>query len=133
MNDSAQIILDFTHTNNVTKIVAGKPLCPRWQEYLRGSLVDYLIHKSGDVDIHVGTGSDALSFLADKNPLKPHSPIYKYLLSFLLVVIATVVGLLVRGRISSINLILVYLLAVVIAEVYLGCAPDDFPASIRWL
>jgi len=123
MNATAQVIMEFAHKNNTTKIVTGKPLRPRWQEYLRGSLVDNLIHKSGDIDIYVVTSSDAPSFPADENPLKLHSPIYKYLLSFLLVVISTVVGFLVGGRISSINLIMMYLLAVVVAAVYLGRGP----------
>jgi two-component system sensor histidine kinase KdpD len=123
MGATAQVIIDFAHKNNITKIVAGKPLRPRWQEFVRGSLVDNLIHKSGDIDIHVVTSSDQPSFPADENPLKLHSPIYKYLLSFLLVAASTIVGFLVGGRISSINLIMLYLLAVVIAAVYLGRGP----------
>ena len=123
MNATAQVILDFAHKHNVTKIVTGKPLRPRWQELLRGSLVDNLIHKSGDIDIHVVTSSDAPSFPADENPLKLHSPIYKYLLSVLLVVVSTVVGFLIGGRISSTNLVMVYLLAVVVAAIYLGRGP----------
>jgi len=123
MKATAQVIMDFAHKHNVTKIVTGKPLRPRWQEYLRGSLVDNLIHKSGDIDIYVVTSSDVPTFPADENPLKLHSPIYKYLLSFLLVVIATVVGFLIGGRVSSTNIVMVYLLAVVVAAVYLGRGP----------
>jgi two-component system, OmpR family, sensor histidine kinase KdpD len=33
MDAVAQTIIDFAHKNNITKIVAGKPLRPRWQEY----------------------------------------------------------------------------------------------------
>ena len=97
MNATAQVIMDFARKNNVTKILAGKPLRPRWQEFLRGSLVDKLIHKSGDIDIYVVTSSDQPSFPAEESPLKLHSPVYKYFLSFLLVVLATVVGFPDRG------------------------------------
>jgi two-component system sensor histidine kinase KdpD len=52
---TAQTIMEFARKNNITKIIVGKPLRPRWQEFLRGSLVDHLIHKSGDIDIYVVT------------------------------------------------------------------------------
>lgn len=119
----AQAVMDFAHKNNITKIVAGKPLRPRWQELLRGSLVDSLIHKSGDIDVYVVTSTDAPSFPKDENPLKLHSSIYKYVISFLMVTIATVIGFWIGGRISPTNLVMVYLLVVVIAAVYLGRGP----------
>jgi two-component system sensor histidine kinase KdpD len=48
-----ETIINYAHQHNVTKIIAGKPLRPRWLELLRGSLVDQLIHHSGDIDIYV--------------------------------------------------------------------------------
>ena len=47
MDSVSQTVIEFAHKNNITKIVMGKPLRPRWQELIRGSLVDKLIHKSG--------------------------------------------------------------------------------------
>lgn len=119
----AQAVMDFAHKNNITKIVAGKPLRPRWQELLRGSLVDSLIHKSGDIDVYVVTSTDAPSFPKDESPLKLHSSIYKYVISFLMVTIATVIGFWIGGRIEATNLVMLYLLVVVIAAVYLGRGP----------
>jgi two-component system sensor histidine kinase KdpD len=119
----SQTIIDFAHKNNITKIVAGKPLRPRWQEYLRGSLVDKLIHKSGDIDVYVVTSSDAPSFPADEHPLKLHSPFSRYLWSIVLVAVATVIGLLIRRNIEPTNLVMVYLLAVVVAATNLGRGP----------
>ena len=45
--------MNFARKNNVTKIVAGKPMRPRWMELLRGSFVDELIHRSDDIDIYI--------------------------------------------------------------------------------
>lgn len=123
MESTSQAVIDFAHKNNITKIVAGKPLRPRWQELLRGSLVDKLIHKSGDIDIYVVTSSDAPSFPADESPLKLHSPIYKYIFSFILVFVATITGFLIGGRIEPTNLVMLYLLAVVLTAIYLGRGP----------
>jgi len=123
MDSVSQTIIEFAHKNNVTKIVAGKPLRPRWQELLRGSLVDTLIHQSGDIDVYVVTSADKPSFPADEHPLKIHSPLIRYVWSLLLVVAATLVGFVVGGKIEPTNLVMVFLLAVVIAAVYLGRGP----------
>lgn len=119
----AQVIIDFAHKNNITKIIVGKPLRPRWQEFLRGSLVDKLIHKSGDIDVYVVTSTDKPSFPADEHPLKLHSPINRYIWSLILVIAATIIGFAIGGRISPTNLVMVYLLAVVVAAIYLGRGP----------
>jgi two-component system sensor histidine kinase KdpD len=123
MDAVSQTIIEFAHKNNITKIVAGKPLRPRWQEILRGSLVDKLIHKSGDIDVYVVTSSDSPSFPIDEHPLKLHSPISRYLWSTGLVIVATAIGYLIGGDIEATNLVMIYLLAVVIAAIYLGRGP----------
>jgi two-component system sensor histidine kinase KdpD len=123
MESVSQTIIDFAHKNNITKIVTGKPLRPRWQEFLRGSLVDTLIRKSGDVDVYVVTSADKPSFPVDEHPLKLHSPISRYLWSIFLVSAATAVGFVIGRNIEATNLVMVYLLAVVLAAVYLGRGP----------
>jgi two-component system sensor histidine kinase KdpD len=120
---TSEIIMDFARKNNITKIILGKPLRPRWQEFLRGSLVDKLIHKSGDIDIYVVTSSDQPSMPPEENPLRLHSPLPRYLWSLILVAVATAIGFLIGGRISGTNIVMVYLLTVVIAAVYLGRGP----------
>jgi len=130
MDAVAQTAIDFAHKNNITKIVAGKPLRPLWQEFLRGSLVDKLIHKSGDIDVYVVTSADKPSFPADESPLKLHSPLNRYGWSLLLVVLASVVGYLFHGRVEPTNLVMIYLLAVVFAAVNLGRGPAIFASLL---
>ncbi len=120
---TTQTIMEFAHKNNVTKIIAGKPLRPRWQEFMHGSLVDHLIHESGDIDVYVVTSSDRPTIPPEENPLQLHSPLSRYLWSLLLLIAATVVGKLLGGSIEPTNLVMVYLLIVVIAAVYLGRGP----------
>ena len=43
------IVIEYARSHNITKIIAGKPLRPRWQELLQGSVVDRLIRGSGPV------------------------------------------------------------------------------------
>ncbi|MBN8581916.1 MAG: sensor histidine kinase KdpD [Anaerolineae bacterium] len=130
MDAVSQTVIDFAHKNNITKIVAGKPLRPRWQEMIRGSLVDKLIHKSGDIDVYVVTSADKPSAPAEESPLRLHSSVNRYLWSLFLVALATGVGVLIGGRIEATNLVMVYLLAVVFAAVYLGRGPAIFASFI---
>jgi two-component system sensor histidine kinase KdpD len=55
--------------------------------------------------------------------LKLHSPLGRYLWSIALVTFATAIGLLIRGKLEATNLVMVYLLAVVVAAIYLGRGP----------
>ncbi len=126
----SKTVIDFAHKNNITKIVAGKPLRPRWQEFLRGSLVDKLIHQSGDIDVYVVTSSDKPSAPPEESPLRLHSSISRYLWSLVLVGVATGIGALIGGRIEATNLVMVYLLAVVIAAIYLGRGPAIFASFL---
>jgi len=60
--------------HNITKIIAGKPLRPLWQELFRSSLVDQLIHHSGNIDVYVissAAGSTQPIILSNFNPIAP--------------------------------------------------------------
>jgi len=39
-----EAVLGYAHKHNVSKIVVGKPIRPRWREALSGSVVDRLIY-----------------------------------------------------------------------------------------
>ena len=49
----AQELLTYARSRNVTKIIVGKPVRSWWKEWVFGSVVSDLIHKSGDIDIYV--------------------------------------------------------------------------------
>ncbi len=51
-------VLDLARQRNVTKIIVGKSGRPRWLEVLRGSIVDDLIRRSGDIDVYVIRGDE---------------------------------------------------------------------------
>ncbi|HUH96117.1 MAG TPA: sensor histidine kinase KdpD [Anaerolineales bacterium] len=120
----AYAVINFAHKNNVTKIVAGKPMRPRWMEFLRGSFVDELIHQSGNIDIYVVPSSEPARMPPEENPFHPRSPLLSYLSSLVLVTGATGLGYLIGNSISPTNLVMVYLLAVVVSAVYLGRGPS---------
>ncbi len=61
--DVVEGVLDLARQRNVTKLVVGKSARPRWRELLRGSIVDQMVQKSGDIDVYVirGEGGAAKS------------------------------------------------------------------------
>ena len=117
-------VIEFARKHNITKIVVGKPLRPRWQEWLTGTLVNQLIRTSGDIDIYVISAQAELSQPTVPVNWQPHRPLGRYLLSLAMVAVSTILGLLVRGRLDPTNLVMLYLLTVVISAVFLGRGPS---------
>jgi two-component system sensor histidine kinase KdpD len=52
----ADELIAYAQGHNITKIVIGKPQRPRWRDLLFGSVVDDLVRRSGDIEIHVIRG-----------------------------------------------------------------------------
>ena len=119
-----EAVLEYAHRNNVTKIVVGKPLRPRWQEWLAGSVVERLIHASGDIDIYVISSQPEVQKVIVPASWRPHGPWWRYMVSLGLVALATLMGLSVRGQLEPANLVMLYLATVVIAAIYLGRGPS---------
>lgn len=119
----AQTVIDYAHRHNVTKVIAGKPIRPRWLDLLNNSLVDQIIDLSGNIDVYV------ISSAAEPPPplitstLRPHQPWRRYLESFGWVAATTLLSEIFRTFISPTNLVMLYLLAVVIVALRLGRGP----------
>jgi two-component system sensor histidine kinase KdpD len=121
----AETTLQYAHAHNVTKIIVGKPPRSRWEDWLRGSVVDQLIHASGPIDVYVISGEAKMSSpAAETRAWLPHRPWRRYLQSILLVALATLIGQPVSLFLSPTNLVMLYLVAVVIAAVFLGRGPS---------
>ncbi|RPH75440.1 sensor histidine kinase KdpD, partial [bacterium] len=119
-----ETLLQYAREHNITKIILGKPVRPRWKEILFGSIVDEIVRMSGDIDIYISSVPGDSQPLVREVSWQPHRPWSRYLWAVLLVLAATGIGALFQRRISPTNLVMVYLLAVVIAAVYLGRGPS---------
>ncbi len=121
---AAQVLLDYARTHNVTRIIVGKPIRPRWQELLRPSFIDRLIRQSGTIDVFVVSGEGSTRAVSGAREFFPHRPLRRYLLSLLLVAAVTGLGYLIRDFVAPTNLVMLYLLAVVLAAANLGRGPS---------
>ena len=125
-----QAIIEYAIRHNVTRIVVGKPTKPRWRELLRPPIVDQIIRLSGSIHVHVVSFKQET--IRQKSPVVPppkRGSWSDYLVSLTLVAAATVLSSLVRPYISPINLVMVYLLAVVLAAVRFGLKPAILTAA----
>lgn len=121
--DVVAALMDFARAHNITKIIVGKPIRPRWQEIVRHALADQLIRASGEVDVYVISADVERAPTFTPQGWLPHRPYTRYLLASLLVAGATALSFLIDPILSQTNLVMFYLLAVVLAAVYLGRGP----------
>jgi two-component system sensor histidine kinase KdpD len=127
----AQTAIEYARKHNITRIIIGKTLRPRWQEFLFGSVVDQLIHDSGTIDVYVISSSEKTSEKPGKmEPLLPASPPRGYLYSLALIALITFIGWFLKSVISPANLIILYLLAVVVAAFFWGLRPAIMTAVV---
>ncbi len=119
----AETIINYARRHNITKIIIGKSQRSPWLELLRGSIVDQLIRLSGPIDIYLVNSETQPLLKKAVEAWQPHHPLRRYLWGLLLVAVATGLSSLIAPFISPTNLIVVYLLAVVMAAVYLGRGP----------
>lgn len=159
-NDVVDAALGYARQHNITKIIAGKPLHPRWREWLQPSIVDRLIRQSGAIDVYVISGEPVATAPSPQQwPRLQFS--WGYLQSLGLVVVATAIGLaldptltlarfalwrtmLITGArppfltlpdpgLEPTNLAMIFLATVVIAALTLGRGPAVLAAVVSSL
>jgi len=119
----ADTVLDFARKHNVTKIVIGARVRPRWHDLFRVSLVEDLVRSSGDIDVFIISDSARHADRPALRSLTVPVPWRSYGLSAALVILATLAGLPLRGRVEPTNLVMFYLAAVLVAALSLGRRP----------
>jgi two-component system sensor histidine kinase KdpD len=117
-------VIRFARENSITKIIIGKPLRARWQEVVFGSPVDEILHKSGTIDVYIITDSEGPLRRGFPSRWKPHAPWSRYLMSVVLIAVVTLLGVPIHLWIEPTNLVMIYLLAVILAALYLGRGPS---------
>jgi two-component system, OmpR family, sensor histidine kinase KdpD len=119
----AEELVAYAQRRNVTKILIGKPLRPRWREILFGSVVDDVIRKSGEIDVNVITGEGQPAADNYKSTVREIIDSAAYGKALLVVVVATLATSVMFQRFALVNLLMIYQLAVVIVAVGYGRGP----------
>lgn len=126
----ASVAVDYARRHNVTKIVVGKPLAPRWKRLLRGTVVDQIVQASGPIDVYVISGEPEAARVAVPDGSQPRPPWRRFAWAALLVLLGSLFGSLLRRFLAPTNLVMIYLLVVVVAALYLGRGPSVLAAVL---
>ena len=121
----AEELLNYARSRNVTKIIVGKPVRSLWKEWVFGSVVSDLVHRSGDIDIYVITGEAGEGEpLSRRTFLKRSSSLRKYAYAALGIGAATAVAWCMFPYFATANLIMMYLIAVIVIASRWGRGPS---------
>lgn len=93
----AESIVAYARAQNVTKILIGKTLQPKWQRILFGSLVDELIERSGDIDVYVIHGQELVPAASNDERPAPKLTAWPFVAATSLVSLAGAVASLLRS------------------------------------
>ncbi len=121
--NAAEAIVEYARQHNITKIVAGKPLRPRWFEMLRGTVIDQIIRESGKIDVYVVSEGAEQPRSEILKPWTPHPPLIRYFASLGLIALVSLASYPLSKFLDPTNLVMLYLMGVVIAAVFLGRGP----------
>ena len=127
----SEALLSYARKNNVTRIVLGKPTHSRLRDRLRGSLLNEVVRGSGDIDVHVISGTT-------EQPSRPSSrPRFSkinwsrgYAWSVLVIGFTTVSAALLRAAFHVPDLEMLYLLAVVVTAMRWSRGPSVLAAAL---
>ena len=119
-HDIAGEVLRYAEQRNVSLIVVGKPIRPKWKEIVYGSVVDEMVRRSGDINVHVITAFEEVpDGKRVAKPLDAGSP-SGYAAAVGLTALITVVCSFLYGRIERSNLVMLYLLGVALVASRFG-------------
>jgi two-component system sensor histidine kinase KdpD len=122
-DSAADAVTEYARKHHITKIIVGRPTRPRWREWRRGSFVDQILRQSKEIDVYVVSDPGRIQKGKKIARQASRSPWSSYLASLLLVAGATAAGGMVSSFLSPINLVMIFLLAVVVASLLLGFRP----------
>jgi two-component system sensor histidine kinase KdpD len=122
--NAAEEIVRYARDRNVTRIIVGKSLQPRWKEFLRGSLVYELTRRSGDIDVYVTSGDIDEGEQVPAPPPPAREPLRPYLYTAAIIAVCTAIGWLMFQRFADTNIVMVYLIGIVAVSLRFGRGPS---------
>jgi two-component system sensor histidine kinase KdpD len=127
----AEALLAFARERNVSRIVVGKPLHPRWRDRLKGSLLDEIVRESSGIEVMVIPGDPGAP---RPRALLPQTPEVRrrrqYVSSAGVVLLSTLVCWAMHERFDKSNLVMVYLLGVAVVATRYGRRPSALAAVL---
>jgi two-component system sensor histidine kinase KdpD len=130
-NDVGETLLRLARQHNVTQIVIGKPLGSRWRNVWKPDVLQWLIRKSGNIDIHMIPAEEMVPLQHPSLEERfARAPWRGFGWALLITAGVTIFSLAVSGYTGYSAVALFYLLAVVLAGTRLRRGPTLFLAAL---
>jgi len=133
-NDVAGEILHFARSNNITRIVIGKPLRSMLAEYFKGSPVTKLLYSRSEFELHMITPT------ADTRERTQSAPSGKisvnlshYLITTAMIIAVTALNALLQRFIDPFSLVFLYLIPIITGALLFGIRPSVFASFLSLL
>jgi two-component system sensor histidine kinase KdpD len=126
----ADEILAYAIKHNISKMVVGKPAQPRWREWLRGSIVDEVIRRSGEIDVHVVKGESEQESPRTIEARRTYADWTAYAWTLAVMTGCTALAWVLSRLLSPANLTMVYLAGVVLVATRFGTGPAALAAVL---
>jgi two-component system sensor histidine kinase KdpD len=126
----AQAIIRYAQRHNVTRIIVGKPTHSRLRDLFRGSLVEELVRRSGDIDVHVISGGPRVIETPEDDEPQRSSAWPDYLLAGELVAVGTGIAAVADRFLALPDIVMIYLVAIIFAAVRVGRGPSVLAAAL---
>ncbi len=122
-------ILSVARRYNVSQIVLGKPLRPRWLEIIQGSVVDEIVRGSAGMSVHVIPGDpEYIEKKEQTGPVRPKPRLIPYFGVSILVSLIVLCGQLGGEQLGLTNIGMLFLVPVLIASARWGFWPALYAA-----
>ncbi len=114
-------LITYARKHNVTRVIIGKPTHARWRDLIWGSTVNELLRASGDIDVHFIGEDQTSESVAPPAPL-PKRRTFKSGAGIAVALVAaeTLLAVALRDYISSVDVVLLYLLGIAIMAFRFG-------------
>ena len=125
-----EAVLAYARNHNVTKIIVGRPIRPRWSELLSPSTADQILRHGAPIDVYVVSSAPESKVRLETGNRPMYRIRLRYLQSVVLVAVGTLLSALLQPLFSPTNLVMIYLLVVVVSALYLGRGPSLVAAGL---
>jgi two-component system, OmpR family, sensor histidine kinase KdpD len=112
--DIADALIAYARTNNITKIIIGKPKKPIWQNLIFGSVLGKLARKGKEIDLYLLSGEDGAESIKVAPAVTTPFSWINFSWTIGIILICTLVDWFLHSRLalSPVNLTMIYFLGV---------------------
>ena len=129
-NVIANEIIRFAHQKNITLILAGLSHRSRFEEIFKGSVLNELVRKSGEIHVLIVGNKQQKAFVPSKPIIKGGDDYKTYLLSLNFIALTIMLGWLVKPYIEPVNIGMLLLIPVIVSGILWGTRIGIFASFI---